>query len=152
MEDVQSRRDERRVPIDQVGVTDLCYPIVVLDRERQTQQTVARVTMSVNLPHQFKGTHMSRFLEVLNRHRGEVTVRTLPEMLRELKKRLHAETAQVDVEFPYFLERSAPVSGARSLMEYECSFWAEVNGDEEDFVLSARGPGVDPRQRVCCGV
>jgi GTP cyclohydrolase I len=140
MEDVQSRRDERRIPIDQVGVTDLRYPIVVLDRDQETQQTVARLTMSVNLPHHFKGTHMSRFIEVLNRHRGEVTVRTLPEMLRELKKRLHAEKAQVIVEFPYFLERAAPVSGARSLMEYECSFQAEINGGEEDFVLSVRVP------------
>jgi GTP cyclohydrolase I len=140
VEDVQSRRDERRIPIDQVGVTDLRYPIVVLDRDRQTQQTVARVTMSVDLPHQFKGTHMSRFIEVLNRHRGEVTMRTLPEMLRELKERLHAEKAQAVVEFPYFLERAAPVSGARSLMEYECSFRAEINGGEEDFVLSVRVP------------
>ncbi|HKB39812.1 MAG TPA: GTP cyclohydrolase FolE2 [Gemmataceae bacterium] len=140
MEDVQSRRDERRIPIDQVGVTDLRYPIVVLDRDRETQHTVARLTMSVNLPHHFKGTHMSRFIELLNRHRGEVTMRTLPEMLRDLKKRLHAEKAQVVVEFPYFLERSAPVSGARSLMEYECSFQAEINGGEEDFVLSVRVP------------
>lgn len=140
MEDVQSRRDERRIPIDQVGVTDLRYPIVVLDRDRETQHTVARLTMSVNLPHHFKGTHMSRFIELLNRHRGEVTMRTLPEMLRDLKKRLHAEKAQVVVEFPYFLERSVPVSGARSLMEYECSFQAEINGGEEDFVLSVRVP------------
>jgi GTP cyclohydrolase I len=96
--------------------------------------------MSVSLPHHFKGTHMSRFIEVLNRHRGEVTMRTMPDMLRDLKKRLHAEKAQVVVEFPYFLERSAPVSGARSLMGYECSFQAEINGAEEDFLLSVRVP------------
>jgi GTP cyclohydrolase I len=140
MEDVQNRPDDRQVPIDQVGVCDLRYPITVLDRRRETQQTVARLTLSVGLPHHFKGTHMSRFIEVLNRHRGEVTLRTLPDMLRDLKKRLHAETAQIVVEFPYFLERSAPASGARSLMEYECSFQAETNGGEEDFVLSVRVP------------
>jgi GTP cyclohydrolase I len=140
MEDVQNRRDDRLVPIDQVGVCDLRYPITVLDRLQQTQQTVARLIMSVSLPHHFKGTHMSRFLEVLNRHRGEVTMRTLPTILRELQERLDAEKAQVIVEFPYFLERAAPVSGARSLMEYECAFQAETDGGAEDFVLSVRVP------------
>jgi GTP cyclohydrolase I len=140
MADVQNRPDTRGTPIDQVGVCDLRYPITVLDRLQQTQQTVARLTMSVSLPHHFKGTHMSRFLEVLNRHRGEVTMRTLPAVLRDLRDRLHAERAQVVVEFPYFLERAAPVSGARSLMEYECSFRAESDGDKEDFVLSVRVP------------
>jgi GTP cyclohydrolase I len=81
MEDVQNRRDERRIPIDRVGVSDLRYPITVLDRGQERQHTVARLTMSVSLPHQFKGTHMSRFIEVLNRHRGEMTMRTLPGML-----------------------------------------------------------------------
>ncbi len=78
MEDVQNRRDERQLPIDQVGVSDLRYPIVVLDRAQQRQQTVASLTMAVDLPHHFKGTHMSRFVEVLNAYRGEVTMRTLP--------------------------------------------------------------------------
>jgi GTP cyclohydrolase I len=140
MEDVQNRRDDRLVPIDQVGVCDLRYPITVLDRLQQTQQTVARLTMSVSLPHHFKGTHMSRFIEVLNRHRGEVTMRTLPDILRDLRHCLHADKAQIVVEFPYFLERAAPVSGARSLMEYECCFQAESEDDEEDFVLSVRVP------------
>jgi GTP cyclohydrolase I len=138
--DVQNSPDSRGTPIDQVGVCDLRYPITVLDRQQQTQQTVARLTMSVSLPQHFKGTHMSRFIEVLNRHRGEVTMRTLPEIIRDLRLRLHAEKAQVVVEFPYFLERAAPVSGARSLMDYECCFQAKSEGDEEDFVLSVRVP------------
>src|SRR5205085_10791937 len=91
MEDAQNQPDSRQVPIDEVGVCDLRYPITVLDRKQAIQQTVARLTMSVSLPHHFKGTHMSRFIEVLNRHRGEVTVRTVPTILRELKKRLQAE-------------------------------------------------------------
>jgi GTP cyclohydrolase I len=140
VEDVQSRPDNRQVPIDQVGVCDLRYPITVLDKQLETQQTVARLSMSVSLPHHFKGTHMSRFIEVLNRHRGEVTMRTLPDMLRDLKKQLHAEKAQAIVELPYFLERCAPVSRARSLLEYDCSFQAEINGGEEDFVLCVRVP------------
>jgi GTP cyclohydrolase I len=96
--------------------------------------------MSVSLPHHFKGTHMSRFVEVLNEHRGEVTMRTLPAILTELKERLKAESARVHVVFPYFLERVAPVSGARALMDYECSFVGEVNGGAEDFLLSVRVP------------
>jgi GTP cyclohydrolase I len=137
---VQNLPDGRRIAIDQVGVSELRYPIVVLDRERQTQQTVARIAMSVSLPHHFKGTHMSRFIEVLNQHRGEITVRTLPAMLAELRDRLHAESARVELTFPYFLERAAPASGARAFMDYDCTFVAQSDGKEEDFVLGVRVP------------
>lgn len=140
MVDIQSQKDHRKVAIDQVGVSDLRYPIVVLDRAREKQTTVARIAMSVSLPHEFKGTHMSRFIEILNAHRGEITMRTLPGVLRELKKRLHAEKARIEVAFPYFLERAAPATGARALMDYECSFVGEVNGKAEDFVLQVRVP------------
>jgi GTP cyclohydrolase I len=140
MEDVQNRADDREISIDQAGVSDLRYPIVVWDRQHERQQTVARVTMSVNLPHHFKGTHMSRFVEVLNEYRGEITLRTLPRILRELKGRLDAESAQIELVFPYFLERTAPVSGAVGLMDYECSFAAEANVGTEDFVLGVKVP------------
>jgi GTP cyclohydrolase I len=140
MHDVQNQLDERRIAIDQVGVTDLRCPIVVLDRESQKQQTVATLTMSVDLPHHFKGTHMSRFVEVLNDHRGEVTMRTLPTILQDLKRRLHAESARMRVAFPYFLERTAPASGAKALMDYECSFLGDLNGAHTDFVLGVRVP------------
>jgi GTP cyclohydrolase I len=123
-----------------VGVTGLRYPIVVLDREHQKQHTIARLVMSVNLPHEFKGTHMSRFVETLNDHRGEITMRTLPAILDDLKKRLDAESARVEVKFPYFLEKAAPQSGAKALMDYECSFIGEVNGTREDFVLGVEVP------------
>lgn len=140
LEDVQSRGDERRISIDQVGVSGLRYPIVVLDREQEKQQTVAYLSLAVDLPHHFKGTHMSRFLEVLNEHRGEVTMNTLPTILRDLRERLDAKSARVEVAFPYFLERIAPVSGARALMDYECSFAGEANGSMEDFVLGVNVP------------
>ncbi len=140
LEDVQNRSDERRMPIDQVGVSDLRYPITVLDREHSKQKTVARLSLAVNLPHHFKGTHMSRFIEVLNEHRGEVTMRTLPAILYDLKERLDAESAHVEVTFPYFLERTAPVSGACALMDYECFFIGEVNGTTDDFVLGVQVP------------
>lgn len=140
MHDVQSSRDERQIAIDQVGVTDLRYPIVVLDRLREKQQTIARFTMSVSLPHHFKGTHMSRFIEVLDEYRGEVTMRTLPDILKQLKSRLDAESARVEVTFPYFLERAAPASGARALMDYECKFIADVNGKHANFELGVTVP------------
>jgi GTP cyclohydrolase I len=140
LEDVQNRNDERQIPIDQVGVCDLRYPITVLDRNQEKQQTIARLSLSVGLPHHFKGTHMSRFIEVLDRHRGEVTMRTVPAILTELRSRLDAEKAQISVEFPYFLERAAPVSGAKSLMEYDCSFRAEMDGGDVDFVLGVKVP------------
>ena len=83
MDDVQNHVDDRGIPLDRVGVTDLQYPIVVLDQKHEKQHTIARFTMSVNLPHHFKGTHMSRFIEVLNVHHGEFTIRTMPAMLRD---------------------------------------------------------------------
>lgn len=138
--DVQNRRDERNVAIDQVGVTDLRYPIMVLDRQQQKQQTTGTLSLSVGLPHHFKGTHMSRFIEVLNEHRGEMTMRTLPSMLHDLKQRLHAETARVEIHFPYFLEKAAPVSGAKGLMDYECWFVGETNCRNSDFVLGVKVP------------
>jgi GTP cyclohydrolase I len=138
--DVQNRHDDRAIPIDQVGVSGLRYPITVLDKTDGKQETIARLTMSVNLPHHFKGTHMSRFVETLNRHRVEVTMRTLPTILHELKARLEAESAHLEVTFPYFVERAAPITGAKALMDYECTFIGEVNGHGDDFTLGVTVP------------
>ena len=112
MFDMQSTRDDREIPLDLVGVKDLTYPISVLDHRDEKQHTVGRVSMSVNLPMEFKGTHMSRFIEVLNEHRGEITMRTLPSLLQDLKSRLQAQSARVELSFPYFVEKAAPVTGA----------------------------------------
>jgi GTP cyclohydrolase I len=138
--DIQSLPDDRNIALEQVGVTDLSYPISVYDRARKRQQTIARFTMSVSLPHHFKGTHMSRFIEVLEGHKGLVTMRTVPGILRTLKRKLAAERARVEVRFPYFMERAAPATGAKGLMDYECSFVGEVNGRDDDFVLGVRIP------------
>lgn len=140
LEDVQNQHDGRGIPINKVGVSDLRYPILVLDRQQKWQHTVAQVSLSVALPHHFKGTHMSRFVEVLNKHRGEITMRTLPLILHELRERLDAEQAHIDVEFPYFVERVAPVSGASALMDYHCAFTGESDGETDDFVLSVEVP------------
>ena len=133
--DMQKTSDTRGIPIDQVGVCDLAYPIVVLDKENQRQKVGAKISMAVNLPHHFKGTHMSRFLEVLAHHQGEMTMRTLPDILHDLKHRLDAESAHIEVEFIYFLQRTAPVSGLKAPMDYRCSFIGESNGKRDDFIL-----------------
>jgi GTP cyclohydrolase I len=138
--DVQNDSDARGIPIDQVGICDLSYPIRVLDRTNQSQEVAARISMSVSLPHHFKGTHMSRFLEVLAEHRGELTMRTLPQILHELKKRLDAEAAHIEVEFTYFLERTAPVSGLKAPMDYCCTFIGESTPDTDDFLLRVGVP------------
>lgn len=141
IQDVQNRRDERGIPINQVGVNHLRYPITILDRAKGKQHTVASVRMAVNLPHHFKGTHMSRFVEILNEHHGDMTMWTLPEIVHKLKKRLDAESAYVELTFPYFIERAAPVTGATALMDYQCSFIGKTNGEGKDeFVLRVKVP------------
>ena len=140
MQDVQSRSDDRGIPLDQVGVTGLRYPIVVLDKDHEKQSTIASITMSVNLPHHFKGTHMSRFLEVLNEHHGEVTMRTLPTILRGIREHLDAESARIALIFPYFISRKAPVSNAQGLMDYESKFIGEISRNGLDFVLGVKVP------------
>ena len=138
--DIQKTPDVRGIDINQVGVCDLTYPIVVLDRDNQRQNATASISMSVNLPHHFKGTHMSRFLQVLAKHQGEVTLRTLPAILQELRQRLDAEAAHIEVEFTYFLLRTAPVSGLKAPMDYRCTFIGESNGKTDDFILRVAVP------------
>jgi GTP cyclohydrolase I len=140
MVDIQNHHDDRNIAIDQVGVSDLRYPIIVLDQKNEKQQTIANISMSVSLPHHFKGTHMSRFIEILNKHRGEITIRTMPDILHDLKKHLKAESARIELTFPYFMERKAPVSKAKGLMEYECNFVGESNGIDDDFVFGVKVP------------
>src|SRR5688572_3010707 len=110
VEDVQGRHDDRGIQLDHVGVSDLRYPIVVLDQAQAKQNTIGRFTISVHLPSHAKGTHMSRFLEVLHERRGEVTAHTMPVIMRELCRRLGADSARLEVRFSYFVERSAPAS------------------------------------------
>ena len=120
--DVQNSKDGRGIAIDKVGIKNLHYPISVLDKTKSFQHTVADINMYVDLPHYFKGTHMSRFLEVLNEYRGEISIVNFPDILRKIKKVLNAGSASVEIEFPYFIEKTAPVSGKKSLMEYICYY------------------------------
>ena len=138
--DHASETDPRGLPIDRVGIEELRYPIQVLDRSQQWQHTVAEISLSVRLPQHFKGTHMSRFVEVLNSVHGEMTFRNLPEILGTVQRRLDSEVAHISMAFPYFMTRTAPVSGARSLMEYRCSFEGTKDGPEADFILGVEVP------------
>jgi GTP cyclohydrolase I len=138
--DHASHADARGVPIDRVGIRGLAYPITVWDRTNRVQHTVATIDATVALPGDVKGTHMSRFVEVLNGVRGELSLKNLPGVLAEIQRRLDAEDAQLDVRFPYFMERRAPVSGATSLMEYRAGFFARRVGERFDFTLSVDVP------------
>jgi GTP cyclohydrolase IB len=124
MRDVQAGPDFRRMPIQKVGIRNIRYPVTVRDKSRETQATVATLTLSVNLPHSYRGTHMSRFVEVLEKFRDEVSYHTLEQILMEIRKALHAEESHIEVRFPYFLRRKAPVSGMESLMSYDCTISA----------------------------
>nr|CRH05437.1 GTP cyclohydrolase folE2 [Candidatus Magnetococcus massalia] len=138
--DVQSQQDHRRLPIDKVGIKDIRYPIVVKDRSTGKQHTNATVNMYVNLPHQFKGTHMSRFLEVLAEHDRAISVESLQEMLKAMQQRLDAEEAHIELVFPYFVLKAAPVSGASALMDYQVRFTGVMQGDAYNMTLQVEVP------------
>ncbi len=139
MPDLQRSPDTRNIAIDKVGVKDIRYPIIVMDKNKVRQHTVARINMYVDLPHHFKGTHMSRFIEILNQYRGEITIRNMGKILQQMKERLEASCAHMDLEFPYFIEKEAPVSRARGLMEYQCRISGTL-AEEKDFVLAVTVP------------
>ena len=138
LHDKQSEPDHRKLRIDKVGVRGLRFPITVRDKERTLQNTVATIGMYVDLPHEFKGTHMSRFIEVLNAHGNMVHVENITEILRAMQTRLKAAAAHLEIEFPYFLVKKAPVSGMESVMDYTARFDATATGKEIDFVLTVK--------------
>lgn len=125
--DIQSSQDNRHIPIDRVGIKDIKHPIVVSDRSGGEQHTVARFNMYVSLPHNFKGTHMSRFVEILNNHEYEITVESFKRIIKEMVEILDAESGHIEMTFPYFMKKKAPVSGVQSLMDYEVTFIGEIH-------------------------
>lgn len=127
--DVQSSNDSRQLPINKVGIKGIRHPVKVLDKSEGVQHTIADFRMYVGLPHNFKGTHMSRFVEILNTQDREISVENFESMLRNMVKRLEAQTGHVEMTFPYFINKSAPVSGVKSLMDYEVSFIGEILAD-----------------------
>lgn len=141
MIDVQNQAGLNNVDIDKVGVCDVNYPIEVMDKLNHKQHTNAVINMYVDLPHQFKGTHMSRFIEVLNQYRGEITINNVSKILEETAKRLDAKSAHIEIGFKYFIEKKAPITKSPSLMGYDCSFIASYqNGKQDDFILEVVVP------------
>jgi GTP cyclohydrolase I len=142
MKDIQNMHDSRSIEIDKVGVRRVKYPIVVLDKANGSQHTIAEISMYVSLPHEFKGTHMSRFVEILHAHKNMINMRDFPGVLREMKERLNAETAHMEVRFPYFIKKDAPVSGAPGYLEYMCAFSGHMDGENKmrDFTVSVSVP------------
>lgn len=146
MKDVQNRRDYRNIPIDKVGIKNLRYPITVLDRRNGTQQTVASINMYVDLPHKYTGTHMSRFVEMLHVLRKEVSLKQISIVLGQMKEHLNAASAEIEVTFPYFIEKKAPVSRFSGLLDYSCSF---IGTSDADGKIDLVSEVVVPISSVC---
>src|SRR4249920_2914331 len=138
--DVQATPDSRKLAIDKVGIKAIRHPIQIKERSGAVQHTIATFNMYVGLPHQFKGTHMSRFVEILEAHEREISVETFQVMLREMVEKLEAEEGRIEMTFPYFIEKKAPVSGVKSLMDYEVVFSAEVTKKRQSFTMKVLVP------------
>jgi len=146
MKDVQKERDYRNIPIDKVGIKNLRYPITVRDRRDGFQNTVASINMYVDLPHQDKGTHMSRFVEILHVLRPEVSLKKFSAILTRMKKHLNAASAHIEMRFPYFIEKKAPVSGSPGLLDYTCRITGSSHRNGEiDIILEV----IVPISSVC---
>jgi GTP cyclohydrolase IB len=140
MIDVQNLEDTRKLPLQKVGVKNLQYPIRVLDKVHKIQHTSATVNLYVDLPHHFRGTHMSRFIEVFNKHYTDLAMPKYLHMLDNIRKSLEAETAYGEVNFPYFIEKKAPVSSLKGMMEYSCQYIGKTGKDVRDFIVGITVP------------
>ena len=141
MIDIQNERDDREIPLQKVGIKGLKYPIHLLDRDHARQYSTATVNLYVNLPKHFKGTHMSRFIEVFHQHRDQLSMPHFLDMLEEIRISLEAARAYGEMSFPFFIEKKAPVSGQGALMSYECSFEGMVSGEP---TTQSAGAGAEP--------
>ncbi|MDD5260858.1 MAG: GTP cyclohydrolase FolE2 [Methylacidiphilales bacterium] len=140
LHDKQSERDTRKLRIDKVGVKGLKHPIEIADKAHHRQNTVATIALTVDLPHHFKGTHMSRFVEALNSHGRLIQVESIPRILKSLQARLEAKTAHLEMEFPFFLEKKAPATSAVGLLDYMVRFDAQANGKRTEFRVTVVVP------------
>jgi GTP cyclohydrolase IB len=138
--DVQGSADTRHLAIDKVGIKAIRHPVRVGDRAGGVQHTIATFNMYVGLPHNFKGTHMSRFVEILNSHEREISVESFESMLRDMVKRLEAEYGRIEMSFPYFVNKAAPVTGVNSLMDYDVTFSGEISKDGYTFEMKVVVP------------
>jgi GTP cyclohydrolase I len=140
LKDTQNEPDHRKIAIDRVGVKNLRFPMRIRDKAHAEQHTIASVALTVDLPEQFKGTHMSRFVEALNACGSELHIDRVRGLLEMLVERLHSGCAHVDFEFPYFMEKAAPVSGIKGLIDYTVRFNATLEKGVFDFVTTVIVP------------
>lgn len=140
VEDVQNLPDIRRLAIDKVGIKSIRHPIKVKDKSGGMQSTVAMFNMYVHLPQHFKGTHMSRFVEILNKNEREISVASFEAILSEMTHRLEAQSGYIEMTFPYFINKSAPISGVQSLMDYEVTFIGESKHGENTISVKVLVP------------
>ncbi|PKO47630.1 MAG: GTP cyclohydrolase I FolE2 [Betaproteobacteria bacterium HGW-Betaproteobacteria-22] len=140
IEDVQNTVDTRHLAIDKVGIKAIRHPVVVKDKSGGEQHTVAVFNMYVHLPQQFKGTHMSRFVEILNMNEHAISVESFETILREMVSRLEAESGHVEMTFPYFINKAAPISGVKSLLDYEVTFIGEIHRGEFEITVKVLVP------------
>ena len=138
--DVQGAHDTRKLAIDRVGIKALRHPVKVLEQGGGVQHTIAVFNMYVGLPHHFKGTHMSRFVEILNTHEREISAASFQAMLDDMIVRLEAESGHVEMSFPYFINKAAPVSGVKSLMDYEVTFSGDIQAGKKQFTMKVVAP------------
>ena len=141
MIDIQNQPDYRNIPIDKVGIKGLRYPVTVRDKTKGAQSTVAEINMYVDLPHQCKGTHMSRFVELLHQSRSQFSLESMTTILDDMKTLLGAESAHIEISFPYFIEKISPSTGSKGLMDYNCTISGTSGaGDGTDIVLKVAVP------------
>jgi GTP cyclohydrolase I len=133
--DVQSAADDRRLDIDRVGIKSVRHPVRIAEKSGRAQHTVAVFSMDVHLPHNFKGTHMSRFVEILNSYEREISVESFDVILREMVQRLEARSGRIEMRFPYFVSKAAPVSGVPSLLDYDVTFIGEIERHDYRFTM-----------------
>ncbi len=138
--DVQSSPDSRRIAIDKVGIKAIRHPVRVADKSGGVQHTVALFNMYVRLPHNFKGTHMSRFVEILNGREREISVESFESILRDMVEKLEAESGHIEMNFPYFITKAAPVSGVQSVLDYDVTFMGEIWNGEYQFTMRVMVP------------
>ena len=136
MIDIQNQQDDREIPLQKVGVKGLSYPVKVLDKKNQFQSTTALVDLFVNLPHHYKGTHMSRFIEIFHAHHTDISMKNFLSMLQDIRTELDAEKAFGSITFPFFIEKEAPVSKQKSMLSYQCSYEGSVSSDESEFFVT----------------
>ena len=138
--DVQGSPDTRKLPINKVGIKHIRHPVRVRDRSGGEQHTIASFNMYVDLPHNFKGTHMSRFVELLNSHEREITVASFKDILAQMRETLHAASAHMEMRFPYFVNKTAPVSGVQSLLDYDVTLIGEATPDKAQMTVKVVVP------------